>query len=124
MSFRLELGLQLGEVLDDPVVDNEDLAVAVGVRVGVDVGRLAVGGPACVADPEVARGHVRLELPDQGVDLGLGLGDAGPAGQAWPGGLEDRHPRGVVAPVLQALQALHEGRSGLTAAEVADYYVI
>jgi len=40
VARRLELGLELGEVLDDAVVDHEDLAVAVSVRVGVDVGRL------------------------------------------------------------------------------------
>ena len=50
----LQLRLELGEVLDDAVVDDEDLAVAVGVRVGVDVGRLAVGGPARMPDAEPA----------------------------------------------------------------------
>ena len=45
----LELVAQLGEVLDDPVVDHRDLAGRGPVRVGVAVGRAAVGGPAGVA---------------------------------------------------------------------------
>ncbi len=47
--------LRLGEVLDDAVVDHRDPAVAAEVRVRVDVGRAAVGGPAGVADPGRAR---------------------------------------------------------------------
>ena len=69
VTLSLQLGLELGEVLDDAVVDDEDLAVAVGVRVCVDVGRLAVRRPARVADAELARRHVRLELLDEGVHL-------------------------------------------------------
>ena len=45
----LQLGAQRGEVLDDPVVDDGDLARGVAVRVGVAVGRPAVGGPPGVA---------------------------------------------------------------------------
>jgi hypothetical protein len=39
---RLKLSLELREIFDDAVVDDEDLAVAVGVRVGVDERRLGV----------------------------------------------------------------------------------
>ena len=116
----LELAFQLGEVFDDSVVDHEDLALAVRVRVGVDVGRLPVGRPARVAYAQVAAGHVRFQLRDQGVDLGLGLGDAGPNRLARPGQLEDGYARRVVAPVLEALEAFHEDRRRFTTAEVAD----
>ncbi len=47
---RLELGPQLGVVLDDAVVDDGQAPRAVGVRVGVLRGRAPVGGPAGVAD--------------------------------------------------------------------------
>ena len=46
----LQLGAELGEVLDDAVVDHRDPAVGATVRVGVAVGGAAVGGPAGVAD--------------------------------------------------------------------------
>ena len=78
MTLRLQLSAQLGEVLDDAVVHDVDLALAVGVRVRVDVRRLAMGRPAGVPDAEVARRHSCLELGDEVVDLGFRLGDAGP----------------------------------------------
>ena len=71
VALRLQLGLELGEVLDDAVVHDEDLAVAVGVRVRVDVGGLAVRGPSRVSDAHLAGGHVGFQLLDQRVDLGL-----------------------------------------------------
>ena len=46
-----------GEVLDDPVVDQRELAVVAEVRMRVDVGRAAVGRPAGVADAGVAVGE-------------------------------------------------------------------
>ena len=51
MAGRRELGAQLDEVLDDPVVDDRQLAGAVDVRVGVEVARPAMGRPARVAEP-------------------------------------------------------------------------
>ena len=52
---RLELGPQPGEVLDDAVVDHGEAAGRGAVRVGVAVGRAAVGGPAGVPDAGRAR---------------------------------------------------------------------
>ena len=60
----LELGAQRGEVLDDAVVDDGDLARGVAVRVGVAVGRPAVGGPAGVADARCC--------PSSAAGVGLG----------------------------------------------------
>jgi hypothetical protein len=45
-----ELVAQGREVLDDAVVDDGEAAAVGEVRVGVDVGRAAVGGPPRVAD--------------------------------------------------------------------------
>ena len=50
VSLRLQLVLQLEIVLDDAVVDDDDAAGAVAVRVRVLLGRPAVRGPARVAD--------------------------------------------------------------------------
>ena len=47
---RSQFGFQLGEVLDDAVVNHRHLAREVGV--GVFGGRRAVGGPAGVADAD------------------------------------------------------------------------
>ena len=57
----LQLGAQLEVVLDDAVVDDDDVAAAVAVRVGVVVGRLAVRGPARVADAGATGGIRALE---------------------------------------------------------------
>jgi hypothetical protein len=46
-----QLRPQLGSVLDDPVVDHRHPAGLVGVRMGVHVRGLPVGGPAGVGDP-------------------------------------------------------------------------
>ena len=45
------------EVLDHPVVNDGDLAVATQVGVGVDVARRTVGGPAGMSDARPARGR-------------------------------------------------------------------
>ena len=54
MAAALQLFAQLGEVLDDAVVDDGDTTVAAGVGMGVDNGRLAVSGPAGMPIPQVA----------------------------------------------------------------------
>ena len=53
VAATLQLFAQLGEVLDDAVVDDGDTTVAAGVGVSVNDRRLAVGGPAGVI-PQVA----------------------------------------------------------------------
>ena len=54
-TVGLQLTAQPGEVLDDPVVHDRDLARGVAVRVRVAVGRPAVGGPTGMAQPGAAR---------------------------------------------------------------------
>ena len=54
VPFRLQLALQIEVVLDDPVVDDDDAAGAVAVRMRVLFGRPAVRRPARVADAVVA----------------------------------------------------------------------
>ena len=51
--------LELIVVLDDAVVNDGDLAGLVEVRMGVFVGRRAVGGPARVGDADLRRRPVR-----------------------------------------------------------------
>ena len=54
VALALQLVLQVEVVLDDAVVDDDDLAGAVAVRVRVLLGRPAVRRPARVADAVVA----------------------------------------------------------------------
>ena len=116
----LQLLAQLGEVLDDPVVDHEDAAVAVRVRMRVDVGRPAMCRPAGMPDAEVSGRLDRLDLGDQVVDLRLRLGDAGADGRSRLRGLQHGHPGRVIAAVLEALEALQEHRGGFALAQVSD----
>jgi hypothetical protein len=106
--------LQREEVLDDAVVDDDDVAGAVAVRVRVVLVRLAVRGPAGVAHAEVAveRRLVELlleirQLPFGADDLHSAAVDHGDAGA-------------VVAAVLQFPEAADEDGNDLTGAYVAD----
>ena len=61
VPFLLELLLQLEIVLDDAVVDDDDAAGAVAMRMGVLLGRPAVRRPARVADAVVPVERVRRD---------------------------------------------------------------
>ena len=61
MALRLEVVLQLEVVLDDAVVDDDNAAVAVGVRMRVFLGRTAVSRPPRVADAELAVDRIPRE---------------------------------------------------------------
>ena len=61
VPLALQLVLELEVVLDDAVVDDDDAAGAVAVRVGVLLGRPAVRRPARVADAVVAVERVGLD---------------------------------------------------------------
>ena len=52
MALGLQLVLQLGEVFDDAVVHDSELAAIHHVRVGVEVRRSTVSGPASVANAQ------------------------------------------------------------------------
>ena len=63
VALPLQLVLQLEVVLDDAVVDDDDLAGAVAVRVRVLLGRASVRGPAGVADAVPAGERVGARSP-------------------------------------------------------------
>src|SRR6202035_1418578 len=112
----LKLFAQLREVFNDAVVDHHDPLVAVGVGMRGDHRRAAVGRPARVADAEVALWHLLGQALDQGVDLGGALYDRGLA----IGVVEDRDAGGIIATVLEPLEALHDDGSRGALAQVAD----
>ncbi len=69
-ALRLELGLEVGEVLDDAVVDERQLAVVAEMRVGVAVGGSTVGRPAGAPDAGGAVGDgMRIQVVHQNLQL-------------------------------------------------------
>ena len=103
MAAALQLLAQLGEVLDDAVVDDGDATVAAGVGMSVDNGRLAVSGPASMAD---TAGSVAVDvgkLALQARDLAHAADDV----EVSRGTLAylERNARGVIAAILHTLEA-------------------
>ena len=103
MAAALQLFAQLGEVLDDAVVDDGDATIAAGVGMGVDNGRLAVSGPAGMAD---TAGSVAVDvgkLALQARDLAHAADDV----EVRRGALAhlERDARGVIAAILHTLEA-------------------
>ena len=111
-----QLGLDLGEVLDDAVVDDGELVVVGEVRVRVGVGRAAVGRPAGVADAGRAVGErVRGEVVAQHLELAGALAHAEVAVA-----VDDGDARGVVAAVLEPGEAGEEDGLAVARAHVSD----
>ena len=106
---------ELPEVLDDPVVDDRDVARAVLVGMGVEVVRPAVGRPAGVGEAD--RG-VRRPVGDRGREVrelaGLLLDEQVAVL------VDERDPGRVVAAVFEPLQALDQDRPRFTGPGIAD----
>ena len=103
------------EVLDDPVVDDRDVARAVLVGMGVEVVRPAVGRPARVGQPDR---RVRRPVGDRGLEVGQLAGLL--LDEQVAGLVDEGDPGGVVAAVLEPLEALDQDRARLPGAGVAD----
>ncbi len=110
-----ELGLELGEVLDDAVVDEGELAPVAEVRMRIDVGGAAVRRPAGVADAGAAVvDGVLGELVDEHAELAGAL-----AGAELAVARQHGHACGVVAAVFQPLQAPDEHLEAAARADVS-----
>ena len=110
-----ELVLEGEVVFDDAVVDDDEGAGAVAVRVGVLLGGAAVGGPAGVAD---AVGAVDGVGGEDGVEIAELAGGA--AELQAVGAAGDGDAGGVVAAVLEAAQAFHDDGDEGFRADVSD----
>ena len=108
----LELGPQLGVVLDDPVVDEGQAAGAVDVRVGVLRGRAARGWPSGCGRWR-RRGPVGASAVSSASSATEWVPPAARARQMAAVGHQG-HPGRVVAPVLELVQAPR--RSGTASA--------
>ena len=114
VPLRLQLVLQLEVVLDDPVVDDDDAAGAVAVRVRVLFGGPAVRGPAGVADAVDAVDRL-------GADRVLEVDQlARRAAQRDALRADERHARGVVAAILHAAQAVQQHGHDRFRTDVSD----
>ena len=111
----LEAVAELPEVLDDPVVNDRDVARAVLVGVGVQVVRPAVRRPAGVGQAD--RG-VRRAIGDRGREVrelaGLLLDEQVAVL------VDERNPGRVIPAVLEPLQPFDEDRARLAGTRVAD----
>ena len=107
----LEFGAQRGEVLDDAVVDDRDLARGVAVRVRVAVGGPAVGGPAGVTDAGAAGERVGVGFVECGLEIGQATGPA-PDRQAARA-VEQRDAGRVVSAVLHSAQRVDDDAAGV-----------
>ena len=113
ITQRDQFGADLLEVFDDAVVHQRDARRAAGIgremRMGVDGGRRAVGGPACMRD---AGGAAEIG----GVDLFLQFRHARHAARALEAAVRPavvhRHAAGIIAAVFEPPQALqHDGNN-------------
>ena len=110
----LQLLLQIEVVLDDAVVDDDDLAGAVAVRMGVLLGRPAVRRPARVADAVVAGDRIERDDVLEVRQL------AGAAAQVDRAVAHHRHARRVVAAIFEPPQPLDQDRDDVLGSDVSD----
>ena len=99
---RRQFLAQFAEILDDAVVDQRHPLR--GVRMGIALGRRAVGRPAGVADAGVAGERLLGELGLQVAQLALGA----PARQVAV--FQRRHAGQVIAAIFQPLQRIDQKR--------------
>ena len=114
VALALQLVLQIEVVLDDAVVDDDDLAGAIAVGMGVLFGRPAVRRPARVADAVVAGERMfgddvfeLRQLARAAPELDRTVVDHGHAGR-------------VVAAIFEPAQAVDEDRHDVLRADVTD----
>ena len=114
VALALQLVLQIEVVLDDAVVNDDDAARAVPMRVGVLLSRPAVRCPARVPDAVGAGERMGVNHRFQVREL------AGAAAQVDGAVVHDGHARRVVASVLELPEAVDENRDDVFRADVTD----
>ena len=105
-------------VLDDPVVDDRDLAGGIAVRVCVAVRGPAVGSPAGVAHPGVPAQRYRVGGVQRGFQVGQPPGTA--AHRQTAATVDQGDTGGVVAAVLHSAQCIDHHIAGGTVPDVTD----
>src|SRR5258708_32351025 len=111
-SFFLQGFAQFAKILDDAVVDHGDVVGRMRMRVAL--GRLAVGGPAGVADAGVAGERLGFQSRFQILELAFG------AAPLKVGAFQRRGTCGIVAAIFKALERIHNLIRNPTAPQNAD----
>jgi len=103
-------------ILDDAVVDHNQIAAAVAMRVSIKLGRRPVRGPTGMAqaDMAVAVAHRFQQLFE------LAQLARGPVFLELAA-MDIHHPGGIIAPVLQTLQAFKKNGQHMTLPHITDY---
>ena len=115
VAFGLKQLLERQEVFDDAVVDDDDVAGAIAVRVGVLFSGASVSGPAGVADAVVAVDRVEAEDVFEVAEFAGSAADAECVVVAIDG-----ETGGIVAAVFEAFQAVNNDGDGALGAYVSD----
>src|SRR5215472_489800 len=115
VAFLRELLLQAEVVLDDAVVDNDDLAGAVAMRMGVFLGGTAVRRPASVSDAISAFQRLVADGFFEVAQLAFGAADLKTVPVT-----ADGDARRIVSAILQPAQAFNDDRNDALLANVTD----
>ena len=113
-ALRLQLGAQLAEVLDDAVLHHHQPAGEVGVRMGVTLAGLAVGGPARVTDADVTFDG-RFDQP-----VGQVAEFSNVAADGDAAALNDGDARRIIAAIFQPAQPVQDDLGRVARADVTD----
>nr|AAA17318.1 B229_F2_64 [Mycobacterium leprae] len=120
-SGDLQLMAKGGEILDDAVVDDGDLAGGVAVRMRVAVGGATMGGPPDMAEADVAGQRRRNHLRQHRLQIGKSTSTTTNGQIARFGtAVDQRDSRRVVAAVLHPAQRIHDDPAGRALPDVAD----
>src|ERR1700758_3968603 len=111
-TLVLKFAPQLGEILDDAVVHDRDFFG--GVRMGIVLGRTAMGRPAGMADADRAGERLALQPGLEILELALG---APPRECAV---FQRRNARGIVAAIFEALERIDQMRRRRLTADDSD----
>ena len=113
MALALELFLERQKIFDDAVVDDDDIAGTVAVRMGVFFGGAAVRGPAGMADAVIAIDGIEAQNVFKIAQF--------PRSAADPESLivtVDGEPGGIVTAIFEAFEAVQDDGNGALRADV------
>ncbi len=116
VAFLLQFFLQLEIVFDDSVMDDDDLAGAVAMRVGILLRGTAVGGPTRVAD---AVGAIQRGLGNDLFEIAKFARGAANCQFSVSG--YDGDARGIVTAVLELTQTFNDDGDDFLRTDIANY---
>ena len=114
VAERLQMRLERRVVLDDPVVNDDDLAIAADMRVRVDVGGLTMRRPARVSDAQRSDDRMPFQQPSQF------LHSAGFLANRNLAAVDHGDPRAVVAAIFEPPQTFQQNLGSGTKADITN----